>query len=61
MSWARIQTNETGQEVVFEIITVDPAGRYYPSLTWVVIPDGVTVNEYDLYANGTFSAPVATP
>ena len=54
-SWARIAAG-----AVAEIVTLDPAGRYNPALSWVPCPDGT--QQGALYAAGVFSAaPPVTP
>lgn len=51
--WARIENN-----IVREIINVDPSGRYSPSLTWVPCSD--TIKQGYIYdpVNSSFSEPV---
>ena len=35
--WARIENN-----VAVELTTIDPNGRFHPSLVWEIVPDDVT-------------------
>ena len=52
--WAR-----TVDGVVVELIGIDPAGRYHPSLVWHPAPDGTLVGH--LWDGTRFSAPPAPP
>lgn len=49
--WARIE-----DDIVLEIVTIDPAGRYHPSLVWVEC--GPEVKPGWQYKRGEFSQPI---
>lgn len=55
-TWALIR-----DDVATDVTTIDPAGRYHPSLVWVVVPDGTKRGARRV--NGVWSDPpsVAPP
>jgi|GEM_PF-6808547 len=55
MKWARIENN-----IVKEIVDIDPIGRFHPDLVWVACGEEVIENyTYDAVSQ-TFSAPVVS-
>lgn len=56
MMWALIIDG-----AVFELTSVNPAGRFAADMQWIAVPSGVNVAVGWAYAGGTFTAPPAPP